>query len=1138
MLNKDVLSQRNVVTIISYVIFMAFIWFGTPYIEIQNQFILQDKFARLTVILFATIIWGLIHYHKTHKKIKQVDDAHIVVNISLKNSFQDAIYFLKKRLAKIQIREGAIYTLPWFLVIGPAGAGKSTLLANSGIPFAEAEKFVQLTPGKDQHSHTLNWWFTHSAVLVDVPGQYFDQAEDITNNRNNWLEILQLLKHYRRLLPINGIIIPINIATLLSSESADIDALILTIRTRIQEATARLDCRIPVYLIGTCVDKIAGFNAYFDDLGANERTQPWGIVLHRSNNKKNLKPTEIFNQEFDLLLKRLHERVMWRIHQERNVTKRSLIKDFPQQLQQLKEPFSKLVYAISALTQNNNSLMFRGVFFTSAINHQGDQLDPLFNSVSRSFELVPLQYTPPPQMVYAYFVKQLMVDIIFPEAHLATALTKSYYPDNWNRITAYGLAFGIIITATTLMSHYFNDESSQLATAADAVTQYKLLTAAYNPNGPTLDQIIPALNALRIAETITVQMPTSLQLGWSLNRQNALTVLTNHVYQNELQTRFMPAIQDILTNQLSDNANADPGYLYGALKTYLMLGDPTHRDNDFIKTWFHEHWSNLEMPDPSIQAQLDNHLASSLTAALPAQSINLSVVNTIRSELNALPGPTLAYAIIKNHFQSTMISPLQTLNHDNNQNFQSMVIPTEGISDFYTANQLSNIYQAINASAATLAGGNWILGKRSANNLSADELVKLENSIYIAYLNEYVSAWQTWMSGIKMTQYNNLSDAITGIQELNSKSSPLTQVLKVIANNTAIGAFHTDILTNDETGALQFTVVSHYQALNNVLTNPLASSISLNQINSTLQKLQIYLENIDNASDSNAAAFNAAKARMLGGTDDPISLLILEANQAPEPLKSWLNSLAINCWQLVLNNAHGYLNAQWHTNVLGFYNSQLNNKYPLNNSAADNIDLADFTQFFKPDGTLDSYFNNDLAPFVDTSKVQWSWRTRDGLTLNSSLDILDQFERSNIIQKMFFNKQGDMSVKFSLTMPSLDASLNTASLSINGQKIDNQAGGDFSKITSFDWPGSNAINDVNLTFVNNQNQTYAAEETGPWALFRILDKATLHSINDTQHYNLTFNASGYTITYMLTADDAINPFIAGIINQYHAPGDI
>ena len=56
----------------------------------------------------------------------------------------------------------------------------------------------------------------------------------------------------------------------------------------------------------------------------------------------------------------------------------------------------------------------------------------------------------------------------------------------------------------------------------------------------------------------------------------------------------------------------------------------------------------------------------------------------------------------------------------------------------------------------------------------------------------------------------------------------------------------------------------------------------------TLKQLQQYMQNIAQASDSNEAAFDAAKSRMKGGNGNPISLLLLEANQAPEPLKTWL----------------------------------------------------------------------------------------------------------------------------------------------------------------------------------------------------------------------------------------------------------
>jgi type VI secretion system protein ImpL len=1128
--------SRNLLVFALFTLVTATIWFGGPYISINGHSYLQNEITRLLTILIIALAWGAINFFRVHKitfhHIHRSEPKIISPEYqAVRDSVNDAIEFLNKRLAKIQVRDGAIYTLPWYLVIGTKGSGKSSLLAHSGIPFAEAQKFVNLAPPESQ-STSLNWWFSHSAVLVDVPGLYIDQPENMNNTRLGWLELLRLLKTKRKLQPINGVIVTFKITELLNSSNEITDEIIKSLRERIQECMVHLGCQFPVYLIATHIDTLAGFNTYFDDLGATERTQAWGVSFNQKDSP--LKPTDTFSNEFDKLLKRLHDRVLWRIHQERNISKRGLIRDFPLQFSQLKEPLSRIIYELTNMPQQKDAIQFNGIFFTSAtVSLQDDQLDPILNSMSRSFELVPLKYVPPhSRNIPAYFIKQLLQDFIFSDSKsTSSAATKAINNDHWLQLTSYGFAFGMLILATTIWTIHFNDQYSKLSSTADAITQYKMLNSNYNTAVPSLTQLLPALNALRIADSMTQQLPTDWLFQWNQNKQNKLNTLATHVYQSELQTRFMPALQSLLVSELLNTANTNPNSLYAGLKIYLMLSDPAHRDSTFIKNWLHENWSDLGISDSSVQNQLDDHLTAALNAKLPALPIDLTAVNNVRNTLNSLPSATLAYSILQNHYPSIPIQPVQI-----SSSINSMTLPNDGISNIYTSMQFSNIYQSINQAADTLIAGNWVLGERNSNNLVTANKQQLQQAIRIAYLNDYVVAWQSWLNNIKINRFTNLTQASNNLVELSGNNSPLFQVLTAITNNTSASATQINQFSGNDAADIQNILINHFQNINGISLSANDKTISLQQIAVTLKQLQQYMQNIAQANDSDEAAFSAAKSRMKGDNGDPISLLLLEANQAPEPLKTWLNSIAINCWQLILDDAHHYINAQWQSEVLSVYNAQLNNRYPLFSDATDDISLSDFSNFFKPNGIIQNYFNDYLEPFVDTSGIQWKWQTRDGLAVDDSLAVLDQFERSNIIQKMFFDKYGVLRVNFTVQMINLDPSVKSIDISINDQK--SSSSNQSATLAYISWPGTDDISNVTINLQNDQGQIYTVSEDGPWAWFKVLDKTNLRQDKDSQHFTFNIDMNNFTSKYSLIASSPINPFIPGIINQYRAPDEI
>ena len=172
-------------------------------------------------------------------------------------------------------RRNYLYSRPWYVIIGPPGAGKTTAIVNSGLRFPFSEQNLKGVGG----TRNLDFWFADEAVLVDTAGRYTTQDSDRAIDAGGWKSFLGLLKKYRGLQPINGVIVSIGVDELVRSDRARIDDHAAAIRRRLLELRQSLEVEAPVYLMVTKADLLAGFTEYFADLDFEGRRAVLGATL-------------------------------------------------------------------------------------------------------------------------------------------------------------------------------------------------------------------------------------------------------------------------------------------------------------------------------------------------------------------------------------------------------------------------------------------------------------------------------------------------------------------------------------------------------------------------------------------------------------------------------------------------------------------------------------------------------------------------------------------------------------------------------------------------------------------------------------------------------------------------------------------
>jgi len=110
----------------------------------------------------------------------------------LKSQLVEAVGALKSsKLGKGKGGEGALYVLPWYMIIGPPASGKTTLLQNGGL------NFPYLDPTRSKSSvkgvggtRNCDWWFAEEAVILDTAGRYVLPVE--ADDTKEWLAFLDL----------------------------------------------------------------------------------------------------------------------------------------------------------------------------------------------------------------------------------------------------------------------------------------------------------------------------------------------------------------------------------------------------------------------------------------------------------------------------------------------------------------------------------------------------------------------------------------------------------------------------------------------------------------------------------------------------------------------------------------------------------------------------------------------------------------------------------------------------------------------------------------------------------------------------------------------------------------------------------
>lgn len=1155
----------------------------TPLVSELSRAILIGVVVLLVVLRIALSRWRArrASHHLTEGLTKapagKADEPENAEQKILNTRFSEAVASLRKmRLHAagkkpgwrdwISLSSGSyLYELPWYVFIGAPGAGKTTALVNSGLSFPLADKFGPGAIRGVGGTRNCDWWFTDEAVLIDTAGRYTTQDSHQSEDKTAWDGFLNLLKKSRPRRPLNGVFLTISVADLLSQGVEARSALAASIRARLMELDSTLATRLPVYILVTKSDLLHGFNEYFGNLGKEQRAQVWGFTLPVAE-QASAQLEQDFKREFGLLSERLDAALVERMQHETDSVRRAAIFGFPVQFAALGPLVSELVNQVLSGSKFTQAPWVRGVYFTSG-TQEGNPIDRMMGNLARGFGLEHVVVAPSKASARSYFLTSLLQNVVFPEQRLASADLRWERRRHILRLCAFSV---MGIAAATLLGGWVISAMRNLdylKTIEAQVEPARQGLAAMPARLQNPAQVAPVLQGLRDIWRAPILGDGSppLLMGLGLYQGDKINAAASVAHQRSLNDVFLPQLARRLEDQLRTAQKDNLEFAYEALKSYVMLHESEHFDSDALKAWITLDWNrSLDRGIPEEQRRaLDEQLDALLAQGPPRSPLpkDDNLVRNVRALLVSYPLEQRIFSRLKRLRTGSDIAPFTVARAAGPA--APLVLErasgkplTDGIPGMFT---FDGYHKRFQSSVVQLTGlmaleEPWVLGlERSAADKAraVADVGALTDRVRRIYLENYVKEWDALLADVRLPRSSSLEKNIQIARTLSSPTSPHVNFLRAVVRETTLIApdsaaknavnkatetvrntqkslqdlFGADanVKAADSGKRIESIVDDHFDTLRRQMTAPAPNQPA--PIEETLKlfnDVYVYLQAVD----------TAVKSRSPMPPVDIAGKLKADAGRLPEPMRSMVENLSQSGAVQAQAAERGSLSQDLRP-LADFCHRAVAGRYPLVANSARDALPEDFGQFFGPGGMMDDFFQKRLANLVDTSTKPWRYKPVAGQA-NVSASALAQFERAARIREIFFRSGKTPSIRLDFKVMEMDASITQFVLDVDGQLVKYAHGPVLPMAVQ--WPGPKGSNQVRIQLTPPSTTGASGQVAdGPWALFRVMEKAQLESTGIPEKFLVTFNVENRRARFEVTTNSVQSPLRVRELQEFSCP---
>ena len=1103
------LKSRTFLIILGFALLFLFIWYVGPFFGFIEYYPLESITGRLIAMAVVVAIWIASVVIKRMRAGRASDQLVAAVvrqskaeerpsaeALLLRERFEEAVAFLKGKR-----RSGhTLYDLPWYVIVGAPGSGKTTALVNSGLNFPLEQRSGKGALRGVGGTRNCDWWFTDEAVFLDTAGRYLTQDSDAASDSAGWAEFLSLLKTYRKRRPINGVILTISAQDLMVQGHAGREAYVAAARRRLNELNKELQIQLPVYVMVTKCDLVAGFTEYFDDLEKDGRAQVWGITFPYDETTSG-KAAQGFVGEFDALMTRLNERLFTRIDADHDVRRRARIFAFPQQMAALRDLLNGFITDVFAATRFDQLVLLRGVYFTSG-TQEGTPIDRLLGSIGRRFSVAPDAITPGGRGK-AYFIEYLLKGVMLQESGLAGVNRRFEIQKAAAEFGAYAAMLFVAVIGVLLFTISYSRNGTYVdAVAADVTALQK---SARPPAGAALDlpALLPRLETLAAVSNSANRYRDDVPwlMRWGLYQGRALGDAARAAYSRELSNALLPTLATRIQQRLVDSAS-DPERVYLYLKAYLMLDQPERLDNAYLGILASREWEETFASDRAAVEAVTKHFKNLLdyNSSLPRIPADQALVEQARRTIPTDSIPRLVYSFIKVSYPDDAPGALRVDDLGIGQVFKrksgkSLAQPMPSLFTKNTFNQIVNSGAA--EKQEQFDKDQWVWAARASTPVSVQDRRK---QVLDLYARDYTSAWDGFLSDFGLASLNGTEDLKRALRALGGPTSPLRRLLKIVDDNTYLKSSAApgqetsrekaekaldDLLKRgkkaagfaDSDPAGQIT--NHFASIHALLAGD-PGTAPLDRLIGQIKELQEKLEPVGAGVGEKTDDVNSLAA--VGRASESLKQ---SATGLPEAVGSLIKEVGNSAQAVSRGGLSRSLKERYLAEVVRECSQAVNGRYPFTSSGSMDVTMKDFGRIFGYTGAFDNFYKQNLQQLVDNGGSPWKWRAdASGEAVGLGAGVLRQFELAQQIRETFFKNGSQFpELNFTITFNTLYQAATSVRLEIDGQNLSYRF--EAPRAIPVKWPGNSGM--AVVTFEERGGNKPHTDFKGDWALFHLID---------------------------------------------------
>lgn len=1110
------------------------VWLAAPLLSIDGRHPFDGPAARALLLLGIGLLalggWAAVQWlrrRRNERLFARMQEGNAASEV-LAERFANAMHLLRSGVGakgsdrpRWWQRRRQVYQLPWYVFIGAPGAGKTTALLHSGLRFPLAERLGTAPVAGIGGTRQCDWWFTDQAVFIDTAGRYTTQDSHAATDAQEWQLFLQLLRRYRPVQPINGVIVTVSVPDLLLG-GAELEQQAAAVDRRLQELRAQLGLSFPVYLLVTKVDLLAGFVEFFGDYDAAQREQAWGITFELPAAGQAL-PADLAAR-LAALPARIAALGPQRLQAEPLQQRRAAIYHFAAQVETVLpalENFARRAFRSAAAAPPQ---AVRGIHLSSG-TQEGNPIDRVLGELSRSYGIA---LRSPPRVTgsgKAYFLAALLQGLVIAEAPLAgTSLRRQ----QWRRRLAAGagvLSGAALLLACIAWSISYHNNLAYVDAVRERVGK---VTQQIDPaKGGDIDQLLPLYALLsQLASSGQIdprQAPWALDFG--LFQGPRLARSADQTYHRVLDRTLAPLLAGRLTQTLRQET--DPAARYEALRIGLMLVTPGRLQRGEVRRWAAQAFSTPpagaaggQAPGAGEQQEWLRHLDALLerNAVLDVFRLDDDAVRAARTALAEIPLEQRAHERLLRRAREQLGSD-QTLADLASPAAVLVFAPLDAASGVpalpvvYTRQAWREVIEpAVEPIIAELADeADWVLGDRSdtTRRLTRDRAARepLARRVGQRHAQATIAQWDRLLATLALQVPGDGESLGRFGTALAAPESPLRQLLRRLA---------TEFPAASAAGAASPAAIAYDTALDE-----------------RFGPLRDYAAGSGNAAvDRLVVPLAAALQDPAGGRAGELGReLRAEAGRSPPPLRAVWTGLA---------DAIGAQQRRALERQLGSGLAELAqtcrrltaDRFPFAGEARRDMPYADFARVFGPHGLLENFFRTRLASQVDTQRRPWRLLA-DAAAPEKAQAALRAFEMADDIRRLFFPSGAELpQLRLQLTPATMDSELLMFSIDVDGQLLRYENGPRRPKPVV--WPGPAATQRVLLRILPAGTSGVGAEvHEGPWALLRVLQRRGWQRSGAASVARL--EVDGRSLAVEVRSDAPVGVALLGELSRFRCP---